>query len=111
MFSAPFLSFFPITLAVSNMPKVKFTKDNIEVEVASGTKLVDIAEQKGSTLNFSCKEGVCLTCICNVLSGMENLNAKTENEKSTLEAFGAQANQRLACQIVVNGDCEIEAVG
>jgi len=54
---------------------------------------------------------VCLTCLVNVVSGMENLNAKTENEKSTLEAFGAQANQRLACQVVVNGDCEIESVG
>ena len=93
------------------MPKVKFTKDNLEIEVPAGTKLVDIAEQKGASLNFSCKEGVCLTCLCNVAKGMENLNAKTENEKSTLEAFGAQPNQRLACQIIINGDCEIESVG
>ncbi len=93
------------------MPKIKFTKDNLEFEVPAGTKLADIAEQKGASLNFSCKEGVCLTCLCNVISGMENLNPKTENENSTLEAFGAQPNQRLACQIVINGDCEIEAVG
>ncbi len=93
------------------MPKIVFTMDNLTVEVPAGTKLVDIAEQKGASVNFSCKEGVCLTCLCNVLKGMENLNEKTENEKSTLEAFGAQPNQRLACQVVVNGDCEIEAVG
>jgi len=90
------------------MPKITFKKDNITVEAPAGTKLSDIAEQKGTSINFSCKEGVCLTCLVNVVSGMENLNAKTENEKSTLEAFGAQANQRLACQVTVNGDCEIE---
>ncbi|VVB57251.1 Na(+)-translocating NADH-quinone reductase subunit F [uncultured archaeon] len=93
------------------MPKVTFKNDNLTVECPAGTKLVDLAEQKGAAVNFSCKEGVCLTCLVNVVSGSENLNARTENEASTLEAFGAQPNQRLACQIVVNGDCVIETVG
>lgn len=92
------------------MPKVKFKNDNITVECPAGTKLVDLCEQKGLPINFSCKEGVCLTCLINVISGLENLNPRTENEKSTLEAFGAQPNQRLACQVIINGDCEIEAV-
>lgn len=92
------------------MPKVTFKNDNLTVEVPAGTKLSEIAEKNGANINFSCKEGVCLTCIVNVLSGLENLNEKTENEKSTLEAFGAQPNQRLACQVIVNGDCVIEAV-
>ena len=93
------------------MPKVTFKNDNLTVECPAGTKLVDLCEQKGASVNFSCKEGVCLTCLINVVSGLENLGQKTENEKSTLEAFGAQANQRLACQVVVNGDCVIESVG
>ena len=92
------------------MPKVTFKNDNITVEVPKGAKLVDVAEANGASINFSCKEGVCLTCLVNVLRGMENLSPKTENEKSTLEAFGAQPSQRLACQIVINGDVEIEAV-
>jgi len=92
------------------MPKVTFKSDNLTVEVPKGTKMVDVAEQNGANVNFSCKEGVCLTCLVNVVSGMENLNPKTENEASTLEAFGASANQRLACQLVVNGDVTIEAV-
>ncbi len=93
------------------MPKVLFKNDNLSVECPAGTKLVDLAEQKGASINFSCKEGVCLTCLINVVSGMQNLNARTENETSTLEAFGAQPNQRLACQVVINGDCVIETVG
>lgn len=93
------------------MPKVFFTKDNVTIECPAGTKMVELAEKHGVSLNFSCKEGVCLTCLINVLEGMSNLNEQTENEKSTLEAFGAQKNQRLACQVIVNGDCKIEAVG
>ena len=93
------------------MPKVLFKNDNLTVECPAGTKLVDLAESKGASINFSCKEGVCLTCLVTVVSGGQNLNAMTENEKSTLEAFGAKPNQRLACQVVVNGDCTIESVG
>ncbi|MEM3361833.1 MAG: 2Fe-2S iron-sulfur cluster-binding protein [Candidatus Anstonellaceae archaeon] len=92
------------------MPKVTFKKENIVVEVPIGTKLVDIAEKSGANINFSCKEGVCLTCLINIVEGMENLNPKTENEKATLEAFGAAPNQRLACQVIINGDVVIETL-
>ncbi|PIT85038.1 ferredoxin [Candidatus Micrarchaeota archaeon CG10_big_fil_rev_8_21_14_0_10_45_29] len=93
------------------MPKVTFKSDNITIECPEGSKLVDLAEKNGASINFSCKEGVCLTCLINVVKGMENLGPMTENEKSTLEAFGAKENQRLACQVIVNGDCEIENSG
>ncbi len=93
------------------MPKVTFKNDNLTVECAAGSKLVDVCEKNGASVNFSCKEGVCLTCLVNVVSGGNNLGPMTENEKSTLEAFGAKPNQRLACQVVVNGDCTIESVG
>jgi ferredoxin len=92
------------------MPKVTYKNDNITVEVPAGSKLVDVAEQNGFNINFSCKEGVCLTCLINILDGAKHLNEMTENEKSTLEAFGAKENQRLACQVIINGDCEIESV-
>jgi ferredoxin len=93
------------------MPKVTFKNDNISVECPAGTKLVELSEQKGMAINYSCKEGVCLTCLITVHEGAENLGPRTENETSTLEAFGAQPNQRLACQVIINGDCVIEAVG
>ena len=44
----------------------------------------------------------------NVVKGMENLTPPPENEKATLEGFGAKPNQRLACQVTVNGDVEVE---
>lgn len=93
------------------MPKVTFKNDNLTVECPVGAKLVDLAEQKGASINFSCKEGVCLTCLVTVHEGFANLGPKTENEAATLEAFGAKENQRLACQVIVNGDCVLEAIG
>ncbi|MEM4554748.1 MAG: 2Fe-2S iron-sulfur cluster-binding protein [Candidatus Anstonellaceae archaeon] len=90
------------------MAKVTFKSDNIQVEVPPGTPLVQIAEDNGASIAFSCKAGVCVSCLINVNKGMENLSEKTDNEKATLEGFGAKPNQRLACQVVVNGDVEIE---
>jgi len=90
------------------MPKVTFKSDGKTVEVPKGTPLSQVAEDNGASIAFSCKAGVCLSCIINVAKGMENLSPKTENEKATLEGFGAKPNQRLACQCNVNGDVEIE---
>ncbi|MCX8194664.1 MAG: (2Fe-2S)-binding protein [Candidatus Micrarchaeota archaeon] len=91
------------------MAKVIFKSDNKTVEVPDGSDLVQVAEDNGASISFSCKAGVCLSCLVNVNKGMENLSEKTENEKATLEGFGAKPNQRLACQCkVLKGEVEIE---
>jgi len=90
------------------MPKVTFKSDGKTVEVPAGTPLTQVAEDNGASIPFSCKAGVCVSCLVNIVSGMENLSPPTENEKATLEGFGAKPNQRLACQVTVNGDCEVE---
>ena len=90
------------------MAKVTFKSDNKTVEVPNGTPMVQIAEDNGASIAFSCKAGVCVSCLSNINKGMKNLGPMTDNEKATLEGFGAKPNQRLACQIVVNGDVEIE---
>lgn len=90
------------------MPKVVFKSDKKTVNVPAGTPLTQVAEDNGASIPFSCKAGVCVSCLINVVKGMENLSPMTENEKATLEGFGAKPNQRLACQCIVNGDVEIE---
>ena len=90
------------------MPKVNFKSDGKVVEVPAGTPLVQVAEDNGASIAFSCKAGVCLSCLVNVNKGEENLGPVTENEKATLEGFGAKPKQRLSCQCVVNGDAEVE---
>lgn len=91
------------------MAKITFKSDGKTVEVPDGTTVVQAAEDNGASIAFSCKAGVCVSCLCNVNKGMENLNGKTENEKATLEGFGAKANQRLACQCIIQkGEVELE---
>jgi 2Fe-2S ferredoxin len=89
------------------MPKVTFKSDGKSAEVPAGTQLVQVAEDIGASIPFSCKAGVCVSCLINIDKGLENLSPMTENEKATLEGFGAKPNQRLACQVVVNGDVEV----
>jgi ferredoxin len=90
------------------MPKVTFKSDGKEIDVPAGTPLWQAAEDAGAALPFSCKAGVCMSCLINVVSGAENLGPVTDNEKASLEGFGAKPGQRLACQCIVNGDCIVE---
>ena len=91
-----------------NMPNITLKADNIVKEVPEGTPLRDVCERNEASLPFGCKEGICGTCLCTVEEGMENLSEKTENENQTLEAFGADENQRLACQCKIKGDIIID---
>lgn len=92
------------------MPKVTFTHDKITVEVAPGTTLQDVIEKSGATLPFGCRMGSCGTCRCLVLKGMENLNDLTDEERELFETLThIHPNERLACQLTVSGDVEIQA--
>ena len=90
------------------MPKVTIKKDNISVEVPAGTPLMKVCDDKGASVLFACRAGSCLSCLVTIESGMENLSAKTDVEEITLSSFGCNPKQRLACQVVVNGDVVVE---
>ncbi len=92
------------------MAKLKFVKDGVELEVPAGTPLKQVIEENNDKINihFACADGRCGTCLIRILKGMENLNERTENEKTTLELLGAEDNQRLACQTIVEKDGEVE---
>jgi ferredoxin len=47
---------------------------------------------------FGCHSGVCGKCATNVLSGMKNLSAPTEEET----AMDLDPKRRLMCQCVIN---------
>jgi ferredoxin len=74
-------------------------------EVKDGEKIKVAAEQLG--IPFSCEEGVCGSCFCNVLEGEDNLMDLSERE----EEYGLSGkNQRLACQAKMKaGKVKIES--
>ncbi len=66
------------------------TKD--EREVKDGDSIIKPAEELG--VIFACQDGMCTSCLMEVVEGMDNLNEKTQNEIDN----GLKDGQRLACQ-------------
>lgn len=72
-------------------------------DVPDGSKLRDLE----TDINFGCKQGMCQTCLIEVVEGMENLNEKTDAE----EMHNLRDDQRLACQTIIEeGAVEVEHV-
>jgi ferredoxin len=102
-----------------NLLSLKFLKENclyeymaiLKVggttkEVKDGDLIKDAAEALG--IPFSCKEGVCGSCLCNVLKGKENLAPLSQPEKDY--GLDEGGTQRLCCQTKVNGgEVEVES--
>lgn len=71
----------------------KLIFDDEEKELEDGATLVEVCEEAG--VPFACTEGVCGTCVIEVVEGMENLSSFTQEEEDFL---GELCTERLACQ-------------
>jgi ferredoxin len=58
-------------------------------------------------IDYDCRKSDCGVCIFRVLSGMENLSKRGENENAFLNTMRADENERLACQCRIMGDVSI----
>lgn len=75
------------------MAKLIFKDTGEELELADGEPIAQSCEDAG--VPFACTEGVCGTCVIEVVEGMENLSEFTQEEKDFL---GSLDRERLACQ-------------
>ncbi len=82
------------------MAKLVFETSGDEVELSEGESLMECCEEQG--VPFACTEGVCGTCVIEVLEGMENLSSFTQEERDFL---GDSDTERLACQCKIRGGC------
>jgi len=74
-----------------------------QIEVIDGSLLKESAKKIGVTI--ACGEGFCGTCKVKIVSGGENLEDKTDNEK----ALGLEDNERCMCQAKIkSGEVVIE---
>lgn len=70
--------------------------------------VLDVARSVGAPLGNSCGgTGVCARCRVTVLSGADSLSPPTTIEERVVVQRGLAANERLACQAVVIGDCSV----
>jgi ferredoxin len=82
------------------MATLQFENSGEEVEIADGAELQEACEEAG--VPFACTEGVCGTCVIEVVEGMENLSSFTQEEQDFL---GELDEERLACQCTARGGC------
>lgn len=74
--------------------------DSKEFDIEDNASIILACEEAG--IPFACTEGVCGTCVIEVLEGEDNLSEYTQEEEDFL---GDQENERLACQCKLNGGC------
>jgi ferredoxin len=91
--------------------KVHFLLDDLLVQAPLGTSLQEIAEAAGADLTFGCRTGSCGTCRVRVAEGLRHCSTPGAEEREFLLALGAPADERLACQVRVQGDVDIDYLG
>lgn len=92
------------------MPKVRFIRENLEVDVAEGESILAAAKKIGAPEGDRCG-GVCAcsTCHVYVVKGFDTLSEIEDEEFDILDkAFDVRSTSRLGCQAKVRADVEVE---
>ena len=84
------------------MAKLIFANLDEETELDNESPIAEACERSG--LPFACTEGMCGTCIVEVLEGNENLSEPTQPEIDFLGEDGTK-KERMACQCKIKGGC------
>ena len=92
------------------MPKVRFIKENLEVEVPAGTTILEASRLAGAPEGDRCG-GVCAcsTCHVYVVEGFDSTSEIADEEFDILDkAFDVRMTSRLGCQAKIVGDIAVE---
>jgi len=92
---------------VATMPKITYLSDGSVHEVPAGTRYIDFCQENDTPQDFGCTVGSCGTCLLILAEGKDNVPPPSDDEKETIEMC-TDADARLGCQLVVNGDIKIE---
>jgi len=76
-------------------------------EVEKGTTILVAAIRNGLHIPHDCTEAICGTDRVKILSGQQNLSAKSENEELTLTMLNAGPDDRLGCVAQILGDVTV----
>lgn len=76
------------------MAKMIFKNTEEEVDLPDDSPIAQACEDAG--VPFACTEGVCGTCVIEIIEGEENLTDPTQEEKDFLG--DGTCKERLACQ-------------
>ena len=91
--------------------RVRFLPEDLLVEAPPGTPLQAIADAAGADITFGCRSGSCGTCRIRVCAGLDHCSAMAPEERDFLQGLDAPGDHRLACQVRIDGDVELEYLG
>lgn len=77
--------------------------DGHRIQCDGGHRLLDILDDYGPLLPTGCRAAHCGACRVRIVAGAAGLAPAETSERETLAALGAEPQERLGCQIVVNG--------
>ena len=84
------------------MPTVTILPANVSAEVPAGELLLEAGEKAGVEMEAGCFNCSCGTCVVEVVSGMENLDAPTPEELDVLDQWNRDPEKfRLTCCVRV----------
>ncbi len=87
---------------------VRFVPLDKSADAKANETLLDAARRANAPLGNSCGGiGICARCSVRIVEGAENLNPPTSVEERVSRQRGLAADERLACQAVVLGDCAV----
>ena len=92
------------------MPRVRFMKEGLEIDVADGTTILEAAKKIGAPQGDRCG-GVCACSTCHVyVSRGFDATGEIEDEEFDIldKAFDVRATSRLGCQAKIHGDIDVE---
>ncbi len=95
------------------MPRVRFLREEIEIEVPAGTTILAAAKLAGAPEGDRCG-GVCAcsTCHVYVVRGFDQTGEIEDEEFDILDkAFDVRTTSRLGCQAKIQGDVDVEISG
>lgn len=89
--------------------QVRILPEDTVIEIRQGLGLQAL-EKKVEAIEYDCRKADCGVCLIRILRGAENISPPTTREKDYLQAMAARADERLACQLRIFGDVDIEAL-
>lgn len=90
---------------------VHFLLEDLLVQAPVGTSLQAIADASGADITFACRNGSCGTCRVRITQGLEHCSDMGTEERDFLQGLCVSADERLACQVSVLGDIEVDYLG
>ena len=91
------------------MPKL--TINDEAFDAAAGDNILAVARRKGAHIWFVCDgRGLCKTCECRVLLGLDNLSPPTKIEADMLTESRRVKGHRLACQTKIAGSGPVNII-